>query len=371
METNETDLLEMLNGAKKVFLLEPPYRRKYVPLGLAKIASYIKGKNTRFPPRREVEFGRTYTGGSDLICCTTLFTHDAAEVNKALDGCRFMAPGVPIVAGGVLASLMPDRLPDVTVFRGYSKILDQCIPDYSMNWEIEPEWEEFSFTFTTRGCPNRCPYCAVHRIEKEQWVIPNWRDHIIDSKPCAMISDNNLSAYPEHLIEVAQYLKEKKKKVVFDNGLDCKLITPEIAKTLAGLRYVRAGLRLAFDRIEEDGVFQAAVRMLIGAGVSPRSIMSYVLYNYRDTPHEADYRMRECVKLGIRPYPQRYQPISGELVEPREFVGKHWTHNLARLFRYYWLMAGRYNKYGFEEWMRTQTEYKVAEADINIWSMIQ
>ena len=363
MIVDEEQVLDLLAKSNRVFLLEPPYRRKYIPLGLAKISSYVNAHGGT------TTFGRHYAGPADLICCTSLFTTESESVDRSLEECEFLDEGTPVLLGGVYASLMGDqiseRYPNVMVFKGYSKALDQVVPDYAMSWEVESPWDDYSFTFTSRGCPNKCAYCAVHRIEKEQWVVPNWRDLIVDNKTFAMISDNNLSAYPDHLIELVGFLSDKRKRVVFDNGLDCKLITPDLAKHLSTLRYVRAGLRLAFDRIEEDGVFQGAVRMLLDAGISKDNIMVYVLFNFMDTPKEADYRMRECAKLGVRPYPQKYTPILR--TDSKDYVGKHWTGNLARLFRDFWLFAGTYGKYEFGEWIESQTEHKITAADVAAW----
>lgn len=342
-------MLRVLRGSKRVFLLEPQYRRKYVPLALAKIATYVKEYGGA------VEYGRYYSGQPcDLVAMTSLFTTDAEDVAAAWDSVQFFAPDVPVLLGGIYASLMTkhaqERMPTAQIFQGYSPELDLRVPDYTMDWQVEDPWDQFSFTFTSRGCVNRCAYCAVHRLEPEHWVVPNWRQHIVADKPFAMISDNNLSAAPhEHLVDVVDYLADSGKRVVFDNGFDCKLITPAMAAQLARLRFTRHGMRMAFDRIEEDGTFQAAVRMLLDAGVPAGETMAYVLFNFQDTPKEADYRMRECVNLGIRPYPQRYQPLNK--TDSTKFVGKHWTAPLVRAFRNFWLLAGMYQHQTFEEYM--------------------
>jgi hypothetical protein len=93
--------------------------------------------------------------------------------------------------------------------------------------------------------------------------------------------------------------------------------------------------------------------------------MAYVLFNFNDTPSEADYRMRECVKLGIRPYPQQYEPLK-EASRDKKFIGKHWTPNLVRAFRYFWLMAGIYTKTTFVEWARAEgaSTYNLTEAEV-------
>lgn len=345
MEIDEKELTGRLKKARNVLLVEPPYNRKYPPLGLAKAATYLQRQGAK------VTFSRgSVSGGFDLVCISSLFTFDSAAVLRTIRENKFLNPKVPAVVGGVFATLVSRLIPDdVMVFRGYSKELDLCVPNLSMDWEVEDPWDQFSYVFTTRGCPNRCPYCAVWRLEPEQWICPNFRDHIQESKPNVMISDNNLSSFPmEHIESVVKAVNSKGKRAMFDNGFDCKHITEDMAKLLAKLRFARIGMRLAFDRIEEDGVFQKAVATLIEAGVSKGNIMAYVLFNFLDTPQEANYRMRECRRMGIRPYPQQYEPL-GELSRDKKYIGKAWTSNLLRAFRHYWLMAGIHTKMSFEK----------------------
>lgn len=182
-----------------------------------------------------------------------------------------------------------------------------------------------------------------------------------------MVSDNNFSAQSfSHMKSVCDYLKDKNKKVVFDNGFDCKHITPELAQMVGGLGFVRSGMRLAFDRIEEDGVFQKAIKTLKDNGVSKSALMAYVLFNFNDTPQEANYRMTECVKAGVRPYPQQYNPLNN-LTRKKKHIGKHWTKNLLRTFRFFWLMAGYHTKMTFEEFVKQDNEYNLTEEDWKAW----
>jgi len=362
---NENELINILSTSKKVLLIEPNYKRKYIPLGLAKISSFIKSKNGK------IDYNRDYIGKEkyDLICITSLFTYDSDKVLDILNKInRDIFCNTPVIIGGIFASLMSKSFSYLSdrfyLYKGYSKILDSYTPDYDIDYGIDEKWKDFSFLFTTRGCENKCAYCAVHRIENEKWINPSWKNLILDNKKYVMISDNNLSSFPEHLVNVIEYVFKKNKKILFDNGFDCKLITNDMAKELSKLKFVRCGMRLAFDRIEEDGIFQKAVKLLIDNGISKSSIMAYCLFNFKDTFQEANYRMRECVKLGIRPYPQQYTPLN-KLNRKNTFVGKHWTPNLLRTFRFFWLMAGYYNKMTFEEFIDSDKSknYKLNEED--------
>ncbi len=240
---------------------------------------------------------------------------------------------------------MPKRFEHVQVFRGYSKTLDACPPVLDLDWGCEDPWNDFSYVFTSRGCPNRCAYCAVWRIEKKPWINPGWRDHINGTRRDVMISDNNISnTGRDHIAAVCEHCVTNKKRVVFDNGLDVKLIDKPMAEILARLRFTRQGMRMAFDRIEEDEEFRRAVGLLRAAGVPKSHMFAYVLFNFRDTPEEANYRARTCVELGVRPYPQQFTPLDCTDRKAKH-IGEHWTPDLVKSFRYFWLMAGIYAKH--------------------------
>lgn len=368
MIVSESEMLSLLDGARKVVLLEPLYKRKYPPLGLAKISAYVKSRGA------EVEFQRKYKPvGEDIICVTSLFTYESGAVFDALNNIFsaniFLGRKPVVLVGGVFASLMPQeilrRFP-VEVFVGYSKVLDMVKPDYSIDWGVDKKWASFSYAFTTRGCPNRCAYCAVHRLEPDVWVNPKWWLTIDVSKPNVMLSDNNLSAQPfDHLKEVAEFLNHYKLKVMFDNGFDCKYIDYDVARVLATMPFQKYGMRLSFDRISEDGIFQSAVAKLIDAGISKDKLMCFCLFNFTDTPSEALHRLEEANRLGMRPYPQKYTPLDA-LNRKKPFVGKYWSRRLLLAFRYFWLMRGENLHNDFRFWIKVQKRFKITEEDLKL-----
>lgn len=363
---SEADLLLILDSATHVVLLEPNYKRRYPPLGLAKIASYIKKHGGT------VVFQRNYQPvNEDLVCVTSLFTYESRAVFDALSNvfsANILIGKQPtVLVGGVFASLMPQeiikRFPKAKVFVGYSKTLDMMKPDYSIDWQVEEKWATYSYAFTSRGCPNRCAYCAVHRLEPEMWINPKWREIVDTSKPNVMFSDNNLSAQPfTHVEAICDFLNLHHLHVVFDNGLDCKHITDDMAKLLAKMPFLRCGMRLSFDRISEDGVFQLAVKKLLDAGIAKDKLMAFCLFNFKDTPKEALYRLEQVNALAIRPYPQKYVPLDA-LSRKKGFVGEHWTRRLLLAFRYFWLMRGENLHKNFNDWLKEQKRFKITDED--------
>ena len=346
----ENQMLHILDTSSKVILLEPPYKHDYIPLGLAKISTYLKDRG------KTVEYQRNYNPiGEDLICVTTCFTYDIDKVFKELDSILLHNPDANILMGGVLASLMKNMImktyPTLKIFVGCSPVLDDTLPDFSIDYQVPEKWTQFSMLASTRGCPNKCAYCCTRTLEPEHYIAKNWKDHILLDKKYVMLSDNNISSFPvEHLREVIEYCNEHKKKIYFNCGIDCKYVTEEVAEILGSAKYIYSGFRTAFDRIDEDGTFQKAMKLLIKHGLAPSSITVFSLFNFDDKPRDADYRNRECVKLKIRPYPTVFRPLN-MTDKKHKFKGKHWTPKLVTGFRNFWLFAGNYKKNTFKNFL--------------------
>ncbi len=370
----EKQMLILLDKSKNVLLIQPPFKAMWMPQGLAKIATYIKSKGGNVTYSREMPVKK----GIDLIVVTTLFTYDYGKVTNTLNMANMLYPHVPVLVGGVMVTTGAEKLsatyPHLNIFKGVSAALDACVPDYSIDWQLDDKYDSTSWVVTQRGCPNKCKYCLVPRIEPEMRIIPNWEEHIVSQNKTVILCDNNISAAPaEHQLEVFTHLIEQGKLVDVNAGIDCKKVTPELAKILGKVKLIPAGLKLAFDRIKEDGVFQSAIEMLIEGGVSRSAIQAYVLFGFNDTPAEAYYRASVCRELKITPYPQQYTPLDAWNRDVT-FIGKHWTLNLERSFRAYWLSRGIFNHLTYDAYIRgnlgdkrVRTPVTITNYDLSVW----
>ena len=349
--------MDYLDNSKNVLLVEPLYIKKYVPLGLAKIATYIKSKG------RKIVYSRnSIVGNFDLILLTTLFSTDAKIVISTIKQLQSNLTlfHVPIIVGGIFASLMPKYIEEKTginIFVGCSDMLDNCLPDYSLDWQVKGFVKDSFNVFTTRGCPNKCGFCMVWKMEPSFKILPLWKETIkkIDKEIC-IISDNNLLHAPFfHIQDVVRALNKYEKKVIIDSGVDCELITKENAKLLASLKYVRKGFRLAFDDMSQDGFYQKAMEQMIQFGLPKQgSSTTFILFNFNDTPQDAYYRLRQSWKFKSRPYLMKFRPLN-QLTKRNFYIGKYWTENLLRVFRYYTIYFG-YETMTFEKWVEYQNK---------------
>ena len=350
---DETRLFEDIGRTRRALLVEPPWKTRHVPLGLARISTVIKknggeSRYRRVPSMLDVEW-------ADRIFVSSVFSYDSKMLRETLTAITSPLYDVkPIVVGGPFASLMPSLIrswehKELSLFAGCSPRLDETPLDREIMWD-RPDFDDTDWVMTSRGCPNKCPYCIVNKIEDTR-LIPKW-ETMLSGRAIVSLDDNNLTATPrDHWRHVLQTLSERNVRVSFGNGLDCHRIDEEFATLIGRCRITSSGLRMAFDREGDRGSFGKAVRLLRDAGVPKSSFQSYVLFNFNDTPAQADARCREVQQLGVVPYPMRFTPLD-KLERQPIYVGKNWTIQLVRKFRFFWLNKSLYSKFSFDGWMR-------------------
>lgn len=178
-------------------------------------------------------------------------------------------------------------------------------------------------TFTTRGCPNKCRFCAVPKIEGDFVEMDTW-------KPAPIVCDNNLlAASKRHFSKVINSLKCFP-LVDFNQGLDARLFTSWHAGCLAALNKVI--VRFAFDHIDCEFAVADAIGAARRAGLTDFRV--YVLVGYDDTPEDALYRLEKVREWGAMPLPMRFQPLDAR--EKNEYVDPNWTeYELSKMCRYF------------------------------------
>lgn len=124
----------------------------------------------------------------DRVCVTTLFTfYWDITVETILFAKRICKSQEQVLVGGILASVVPDKLEAVTEIKPYkgclniSKLngdkllkppfrkmkIDELPLDYSILEEIDYRYPatDAYYAYTTRGCVNKCKFCAVPILE--------------------------------------------------------------------------------------------------------------------------------------------------------------------------------------------------------------
>lgn len=325
-----------------VLLVEPPksrqYYTKYPPLGLLKISAYHKslGDDTRLLSgdwnyEDLVNYVPDMFGDGfvpDTIYVTSLFTFYWKAVHETIDACISHFPNTEIKVGGIYASLCPDHLRNkyknrVKVHVGVMQEVEKFLPDYS----LVPEYDG-DIVFASRGCVNKCKFCAVPILEPNFISKYTIKDQIFEEHTHITCWDNNILASPSYR-HIFRELIGIGKLVDFNQGIDARLLDEEVAWYIGHMNM--PVVRLAYDHMGQGPSVKKAIGLLKAVGVRPRDILTYVLYNFKDAPDDFWTRCKHLAEWGATAFPMRYEPLTPSV--RKEFVGKKWSRDQLDMVR--------------------------------------
>ena len=372
-----------------ILLIEPKYKCKQPPLGLMKISyfhknimhDYVKFTKGELPPElADTKWDRVYV--------TTLFTFEWKATIEAIEYAKTLVDSIDkVTVGGIAATILPEQMYEETGIMPVCGLLnepgklglpgdeciDQIVPDYSMLDDIDYVYpfSDAYFLSATKGCGNKCGFCAVQTLEPTFVPYINIKEKIraIDEdfgpKKDLILMDNNVLRSPkfddiiDDIIDAgfakgATYKNPRTGKIVqryvdFNQGLDALFLNEAKAKRLGEIALRPA--RVAFDHIEDRDIYERALRLCAKNGITELS--NYVLYNsedfggkgkkyHADTPEDLYDRMRvtldikdeindelpnDSEKVAAFSFPMRYIPLSAH---ERGYVGSMWNAKYLR-----------------------------------------
>lgn len=344
-----------------ILLVEPSYKNKYPPLGLMKISTYhkLKGDFVQFAKGCTLSLRRKEW---DRIYISTLFTFFWKKTIKTIEYyINSVNSPKDIFVGGVMATLLADEIQKefgVTVICGLIDkprvldsnnryIVDTLIPDYKILDEVDYDYglNDAYIGYATRGCPNHCKFCAVHRLEPKFVHYTYLKkqvkgiEEIYGPRKDLILLDNNVLAsdnFGEIISDILELgfqkgakFNNRLRRLDFNQGLDARLLSTEKMALLA--KTAIRPVRIAFDFIELKDLYISRVKLARDNGIL--NLSNYVLYNYLDTPDDFYERLRINVvlnaKLGTKIYsfPMKYIPLNAK---DRSHIGIHWNKRLLR-----------------------------------------
>ncbi len=109
--------------------------------------------------------------------------------------------------------------------------------------------------------------------------------------------------------------------VDFNQGLDARLITPETAKLLAQLHWIRF-IRLSCDTSAMLSVIRQATAYLREAGAAPSRFWSYVLVRNVAEAHRIVVALQD---MGVTPFAQPYRDYNGGEPTAEQMAFARWV----------------------------------------------
>lgn len=323
----------------RVLLVEPPYRAKYPPLGLMKISTYhkLRGDEVVFHKGTNAE---VRDQDWDLIYIATLFTF---QWKQTIETIRFYQRGRQknrrnVRIGGIMATLLHREVENetgITPHLGLWNEVDRLPPDYSLFSDaFHYQVNNASFGYTTRGCRNRCEFCAVSTLEPEFEDFIPLLGQVDPRRKDLILLDNNVLAsaqFSEIVREIQSCGFSRGSRfgagyryLDFNQGVDLRRLSEEKLSLLSTLPL--RPLRIALDNIEYKKLYIEKVSLAARYGI--RSLSNYILFNFNDSPDdfyarlEVSIRLNEDLGLSIYSFPMKYVPLDAR---DRKHVGPHWT----------------------------------------------
>ena len=179
--------------------------------------------------------------------------------------------------------------------------IEHLKPDYSLYGL------DYSLGFTSRGCPRRCDFCIVP--SKEGTITPWASIHEFwdPSHKHLRLLDNNLLAAPNWRQTLSD-IRGEGIQVDFNQGLDIRLMTPEIAEQLYSLKLWGRHIYFAFDDIRQERAVHKGIGLLAAAGFKMSTLSFFVLFKPDGAYSDDVRRINMLAEYGVAVFPMFYVP---------------------------------------------------------------
>ncbi|NOX38511.1 MAG: B12-binding domain-containing radical SAM protein [Calditrichaeota bacterium] len=254
----------------------------------------------------------------DVVLVTSFMTYWYPGPQRVVQLVREVFPGVPVILGGIYATLMPDHAREVVqpdyIIQGPGEIqVAQLLADWfhlpELKENIPRHIDEYPYpafdlyrkldyliVMTSRGCPFRCTFCATYKIDAQfsQRHPENVVEEILTQTRRLRVRDvafydDALLMQPEKRIKpILWELLRQRHQLRFHtpNGLHGRFIDEEMAYLLYAnnFRTIRISLESVAKERRRDihnkitpGEMTRAVYNLVKAGYQPKDIETYII----------------------------------------------------------------------------------------------
>lgn len=186
--------------------------------------------------------------------------------------------------------------------------IESLFPDYS----IYPEYDK-AIGFLTRGCIRRCPWCIVPEKEGQIRANAAWQDIKRPDSREILFLDNNVLASDWGLSQMESMVGQNI-RIDFNQGMDARLVTPEIADLLSRLKWIRV-MRFSCDTVQILDTVIQTIERLFACGAKPYRIFIYLLVKDIES---ALLRIDALKRLGVELFAQPYRDFTNNIEPSKE-----------------------------------------------------
>ncbi|MBW2312426.1 MAG: radical SAM protein [Deltaproteobacteria bacterium] len=282
---------------------------------------------------------------------TSLMTYWYPGAFEAIGLIKDMHPDVPVLLGGIYATLCPEHarthsqadfvIPSPSQYwpAKLDNILQTIIPNLQLKKKVEPFTPYPAFDLLTNieyvcisgsfGCPFRCAYCASPYLSSPFLKrdplalfeeVLYWHKHY-RVRDFAFYDDALLTDSHRHICVFLEEVLRRNLDIRFHcpNGIHITYIDRDVAKLLfkAGFKTIRLGLETSDPQLQDHlgrkfatGEFERAVALLKSAGFRSDQLGVYLLMGLPGQSYEQVAKTIAYVgQVGAVPYLSEYSPI--------------------------------------------------------------
>ena len=195
--------------------------------------------------------------------------------------------------------------------------IDRMIPDYDL-YNLD---KNVAYGFLTRGCPNRFKWCIVPAKEGNITPYMDIEEIAVNGRDNVILMDNNVLA-SDHGLQQIEKIVSMGIRVDFNQGLDARLVTGDIAKLLAKVKWIKR-IRFGCDTPGQVAECERATALIDKHGYKGEYFFYCILL---DDFKESFDRVNHWKNKGGRflPHCQPYRDLN----DPRQVIPQ-WQKDLA------------------------------------------
>jgi len=358
-------------------LVEPKVKAKAPNIALMKWARWCENNDYEYQ----------YVRGTikpditpDKILMSCIFTYYSETYERTINYYKKLFPGAIITVGGVFPSLYPGwfegkwgdtiQLADSTeakfnIHQGLHPDIENLAPKYNVEIKYEDDKPPYPrdkiVLYASRGCPNKCGYCAVPRLEGKMKSFESIQ-YMLDAGKAEISNPSAVVLYDNNFTEHAHFDKIVNELIKFDvpvdiHGLHVDSFTEKQAYMFSKLKWGSQNtngtpyLRFSFDKLSYANNIERALTYVQKYDVKAQ-FFCYMLFNFTDSPDDFWWRLRKTQEIvdkvgrSIYLFPQRYEPFMPresnnsqlQTFRRNQYIGPKWTeemvYGLVKMYTY-------------------------------------
>ena len=176
--------------------------------------------------------------------------------------------------------------------------IDRLQPDYTLYPQID---RKTAYGFLTRGCPNRCKWCVVPKKEGNITPYMDADEIAVNGRTNLILMDNNILASDYGLRQIEKIVR-RKYRVDFNQGLDARLVTDDIARMLARVKWIKR-IRFGCDTPAQIAECERAISLLDKYGYRGEYFLYCILMDFEESFRRiTHWRTNKRVIVHAQPY---------------------------------------------------------------------